>query len=330
VDLNTPEIQRLVLSIGSCCALAYKDRFGIIPGGIVVPGFLLILLLLSPLWAMAVVLLSFIIYFIYRNWLDRVDYKRRTQMYILATLSVLLSYPAALAYIAAGILPASIDSLSGTLLPGVIALNLNRQGVTPVGRAIVISTLVTACLAAIIIVIGAIVFRLDFDTLRPYYTSHSLVRFHGRVLLFLISLVAGFLIYQRTNFRAGGYMVAPIAAALLLQPLSALMFGIGCILVYILIVQLARCSLIIGLKRYVLALLYSMAYVWGVEIAFIHFGLTSLPFQGNHLFVIIAMMSYANDCILYGARRVLPWMILLLLVVVVALLITRSIVASWA
>jgi hypothetical protein len=70
-----------------------------------------------------------------------------------------------------------------------------------------------------------------------------------------------------------------------------------------------------------------MAYVWGVEIAFIHFGLTSLPFQGNHLFVVIAMMSYANDCILYGARRAVPWMILLLLVVLVALLIISSIVA---
>lgn len=330
MDLNTPEIQRLVLSIGSCCALAYKDRFGIIPGGIIVPGFLLILLLLSPLWAMAAVLLSFIIYFIYRNWLDRVDYKRRTQMYILATLSVLLSYPVALAYMAAGILPTSIDSLSGTLIPGVIALNFNRQGVIPVGRAIVIATLVTACLAAVILVIGVTIFQLDFDALRPYYPSYGVVRFHGRVLLFLISLVTGFLIYRRTHLRAGGYMVAPIAAALLLQPLSALMFGIGCILVYFIIALLARWSLIIGLKRYVLALLYSMAYVWGMEIAFIHLGFTSLPFQGNHLLVIIAMMSYANDCILYDARRVLPWIILLLLVVVVALLITRSLIASWA
>lgn len=329
MDLNTPEIQRLVLSVGSCCALAYKDRFGIIPGGIIVPGFLIILLLLSPLWAMAAVLLAFIIYFIYRNWLDRVDYKRRTQMYILAILSVLLSYPIALAYIAAGILPSSMDSLSGTLIPGVIAFNFNRQGIIPVRRAIIVTTLCTVCLVALILVIGASVFQMDFDALRPYYTSQSVVQFHGRALLFLISLVAGFLIYRRTHFRAGGYMVAPIAAALLLQPLSALMFGIGCIFVYFTIMQLARCSLIIGLKRYVLALLYSMAYVWGVEIAFIHLGLTSLPFQGNHLFVIIAMMSYANDCILYGAKRVLPWMILLLLIVVVALLITRGLLGSW-
>ena len=123
-------------------------------------------------------------------------------------------------------------------------------------------------------------------------------------------------------------MVAPMAAALLLEPLSALMCFFGCVLVYLCIRWLSGISLIIGLKRYGAALLFSIAYVWSVELFFIQMGLQDLPFQGNHLLVIVAILSYANDAVLHGVRHVLPWMLLMLASAMLVLLLTQRLFAS--
>jgi hypothetical protein len=72
---------------------------------------------------------------------------------------------------------------------------------------------------------------------------------------------------------------------------------------------MSKMTLIVGLDRYVTALLLSIAYVWGIELFFIHFGWKALPFQANHLLVIIAILSYASDAALHGTRRVLLWML---------------------
>ncbi|MBD2014354.1 hypothetical protein H6F96_10260 [Microcoleus sp. FACHB-53] len=62
---NTPEIHRLALNIGAFVAIAYKDRYGVIPGGVIVPGFIIVLFLLSPIWCITSLALSFAVYFIY-------------------------------------------------------------------------------------------------------------------------------------------------------------------------------------------------------------------------------------------------------------------------
>jgi hypothetical protein len=87
-------------------------------------------------------------------------------------------------------------------------------------------------------------------------------------------------------------------------------------------------SLIIGLNRYVIALLLSITYVWSMEMVFIQLGMTALPFQGNHILVIIAILSYANDAVLYGQRKVLPWMLVMIATSMAALLITHHL--AWA
>ncbi|WP_255015780.1 poly-gamma-glutamate biosynthesis protein PgsC/CapC [Cyanobium sp. BA20m-p-22] len=104
--LNTPEIERFSLAIGALIAMAWKDRRGVIPGGVVVPGFLLNALLLSPPWGLAILLISGITQAIYQRWLERAEYQRREPMYILGTLSLLLSTPVAWLLIQAGLLPA--------------------------------------------------------------------------------------------------------------------------------------------------------------------------------------------------------------------------------
>lgn len=324
MQLNTPEIQRFSLAIGALTAMAWKDRRGALPGGIVVPGFLVNLLLLSPLWCVAILLLSVTIQKIYKHWLERVAYQRREPMYILGILSLLLSTPLALLHIQAGLLPSSLDSVTGSLLPGVIAYTIHRQGLRRVMAGVVVVTAVTALLTACLVLIGGILLPLDFDQINRYYLHAPNLKPRVQLLQFLMALVVGWALYRRTGMRPGGYMVAPIAAALLLDPLSAGMFLMGCLTVLTGVRWLMQNSLIIGLNRYVAALLMSVAYVWGVELLFIGLDMQVLPFQVIHILVIIAILSYANDAALEGVRRVLPWMLIMIASSLLSLLLTRQ------
>ena len=327
MDINTPEIHRIILIIGVFAAIWYQEHWGIIPGGVIVPGFLVILTILSPLWCLAVISSAYIIYAIYLKYLKRIHCQRRTPMYILAFLSLILTYPVALIYMQIGILPTSLDSLSGTMIPAVIAFTFSRQGVPRVSKGMAITTAITALITALTLALGRWVIAGDFDYISNYYRQEESIHFHARMIQFLLCLLIGYLIYHRTEMRPGGYMVAPIAAGLLLQPLSAMVFAAGCLFTYLSIRLLSCYSLIVGLRRYAVGLLYSVVYVWGVELLFIKLGTRELPFQGNHLFVIIAIMSYANDSILHGPRKVIPWMFVSILAMIACLVLTGSIPA---
>lgn len=328
MPLNSPEVQRFSLAIGALIALTWKDRRGVVPGGIVVPGFLVNQALLSTSWCIAILLISLMIHSIYRRWIQQVDHQRRWPMYILGILSLVVSTPIALLHIQLGLLPSSIDSVTGTLLPGVIAFNMHRQGLGRVLSGLAIVTTITGLLLAALLLVGTAALQLDFDQLNHYYLHAPRLQIRAHLLQFLAALLVGSAIYRRTGMRPGGYMVAPVAAALLLSPLSAVMFIAGCLIVEQSVRWLMHASLIIGLQRYGAALLFSIGYVWGIELAWIQLGMLALPFQGNHILVIIAILSYANDAILEGRSRVLPWMLAMIAMGFATLLLTQAWLAS--
>ncbi|MBD2043278.1 poly-gamma-glutamate biosynthesis protein PgsC/CapC [Microcoleus sp. FACHB-672] len=135
---NTPEIHRLALNVGAFVSIVYRDRYGVIPGGVIVPGFIIVLSLLSPIWCITSLAFSFFVYVIYKRFLQQTSYKRRTPIYILAFLSLAIASSIGLIYIKLGWLYPSLDSLSGTLLPAVIAFTLTKQKLNRVVRAIII------------------------------------------------------------------------------------------------------------------------------------------------------------------------------------------------
>jgi hypothetical protein len=322
---NTPEIHRLALNIGAFVAIAYKDRYGVIPGGVIVPGFIIVLFLLSPIWCITSLVLSFAVYFIYKRFLAQTSYKRRTPMYILAFVSLAIANLVGLIYIKLGWLYPSLDSLSGTLLPAVIAFTLTKQKMGKVVRAMTITTVATVGILAAIYLIGSSVLSIDFDVLRGYYSSQEILRVHYHLFQFYSALAVSYLFYRFKDVRSGGYMVAPIAAALLVKPISAIIFLVGCIIVYLVVQTICQFTLLIGLKRYVVALFFSTLFVWTTELLFINFGFNILPFQGGNLFVIIAMMSYVNDSILYANKKVIKYMILTVLAALLALFVADTV-----
>lgn len=323
-SINTPEITRLALVVGAFAAVTYKNIYGVNPGGVIVPGFIIILFLISPIWCFSTLLLSFFVYFIYKRFLDRTGYKRRTPMYIMSTLSLAIANLVALVYIQLGWLVPSLDSLSGTLLPGVIAFTFTRQKLGKVVKGIALTTLASILILLIIYVVGFYLFHIDFDTLRPLYTGKETIEIKFPLINFYVALAVGYLIYRHKDVRSGGYMIAPVAAVLLIHPFTAAIFLIGCFIVYFLTQLICNLTLIIGLKRYALALFLSTIFVWAVEILFLKLDSTLLPFKGSNIFVIIAMMSYVNDAILYANKNIVFYMVLAVLPAIVTYLLTNG------
>ncbi|MGK7873665.1 MAG: poly-gamma-glutamate biosynthesis protein PgsC/CapC [Xenococcaceae cyanobacterium] len=318
-SLNTTEITRLALVIGAFVALTYRNKYGVIPGGVIVPGLIIILFLISPIWCLTILALSFLVYFIYDYFLKKADYKRRTPMYILSALSLTIVYLLAPLYIQLGWLEPYLDSLSGGLMPAIIAFTWTKQKMSKVIKGILVTTAFTAIILTIIYIIGFYFLKLDFDTIRPVYAGKEYIAFQYPLIQFYIVLAIGYLIYRHKNIRSGGYLVAPAAALLMIHPLSAVLFIIGCFLIYYLTQLICKLSLTIGLNRYGLALFLSAMYTWSIEMLFLHLDTTILPFQGSNILAIIVMMSYVNDAILYQKNGGLRYMALLLILAIISL-----------
>ncbi|MEO0986222.1 MAG: poly-gamma-glutamate biosynthesis protein PgsC/CapC [Cyanobacteria bacterium J06639_14] len=307
--LSTSDIHYLTLLVGVFIAIGYRNLYGVIPGGLIVPGSLVILLLLSPIWFATVLGLSFLVYGIYLRWFRRTDYKRRTPMYVLACLSLLLSSLVSLCYSHWGWMVFSLDSQVGSILPGIIAFNLNKQDVGKVSRAIALCTGLT-----LVGVLGIASFLSATGILPPAspVDPDLVLQLDYPIIHFFLALGVGYLIYRHQDIRSGGYMVAPLVALILLQPLTAIHFLVGCVLVYGMTQFFCCRTLTVGLQRYVVVLCLSTLYLWGSEL-----GLRSLDpslpiFQGSTHLLSIAMLSYVNDVILYRTQPILRYMALLI------------------
>ncbi|NET68511.1 MAG: hypothetical protein F6K63_30600 [Moorea sp. SIO1G6] len=314
--INTSEITRLALLIGAYSALHYKKTEGVIPGGIIVPGLLVVSLILSPMWGISLIGLAFVLYAFYQCYFKQSS-KPRTPMYILAMISLFSVYPIAILYDSLGWMELSQDSLTGSLLPAIIAFSWLKQKRLKVLQGIGITTLFTGGIVATIYWLGWSWLDLDFNIVHPAYADQLDIEFNYPMFQFGIVLLLGYWIYQKSSVRSGGYIVLSAAAALLMQPLSAVAFLLGCLLVGTLSWFISRYSLIIGLNRYSLVLFMSVVYVWGVELLVLLFNPTLVPFRGLNLLVVIAMISLVNDALLYWKQGGVKYMTLIGLVAIV-------------
>lgn len=303
-SLNTPEIQRLALIVGAIVATYYKNTYNVTPGGIIIPGVLVISFLISPIWCLTTIALSFLIYWLYKRFFTRADYKRRTPMYLLSAISLSIAHPLSLVYSELGLMSTSLDSFSGALVPAIIAFTWTRQKMGLVCRGIVLTTLLTASIVGMIYLVGTNLLGLEFDTIADMIRGKESLRLRYSLLQFYVMLGLGYWIYYRVNIRSGGYIIAPAAAALFVHPISAVLFLVGCIVVYFTTKAICDASLTVGLNRYALTLCLSTIFVWGMELIFIQLDSTILPFQGSSILIIIAMLSFVNDSLLYSHKNV--------------------------
>ncbi|NEQ71812.1 MAG: hypothetical protein F6K23_01160 [Okeania sp. SIO2C9] len=316
--LNTSEITRLALLIGAYSALHYKNTEGVIPGGIIVPGLIVVTLILSPIWGITLVALTFVLYALYQRYFRYLikSFKPRTPMYILAMMSLFLVYPIAILYDNLGWMRFAEDGLTGSLVPAIIALSWTKQDRLKVLQGIGVTTLFTGGIVATIYWLGWSWLDLDFNIVHPAYADKLNIEFNYPLLQFGVILLLGYFLYQKSSVRSGGYIVLSAVAALLMHPLSAVTFLGGCVLVGSFSSLICRYSLTIGLNRYGLVLFMSVVYVWGVELLLLAFNPTLVPFRGLNLLVVIAMITLVNDSLLYRKKGGLKSMTILGLVAI--------------
>lgn len=309
-SLNTSEVTRLALLIGAYCALHYKTSEGVIPGGVLVPGLLVVTLIYSPIWGISLIGLTFLLYALYQRYFKKPS-KPRTAMYILAMMSLFMSYPIAILYDSLGWLEFYGNGLTGSLLPAIIAFSWTKQNRLKVLEGIGITTIFTGIMVATIYWLGRFWLDLDFNIVHPAYAQQPNIEFNYPLLQFGVILLLGYFIYQKSSVRSGGYIILPAVAALLMQPLSAVTFCMGCVLVGSLSWLICRYSLSVGLNRYGLVLFLSVVYVWGVELLLLILNPTLVPFRGLNLLIIIAMITLVNDSLLYWKQGGLKYITLL-------------------
>ena len=308
-DLNTSNTYHLALLIGVFVAIRHHHTYGVTPGGLIVPGSLVILFIVSPVWCLTVLGLSVLVYGIYQHWFRRTDYKRRTPMYILACLSLGLSSTVALCYAHFGWIEFSLDLQVGNILPGIIAFNFSKQDISKVSRAIALCTGVTFAgvsgLSAIFNLLGIL------SEIEHVSASNSTLQLNYPLIHFVLALGAGYLIYRYQDIRSGGYMIAPIVALTLLDPFTAIHFLIGCVIVYHGALLFCEWTLTVGLRRYVVVLSLSTLYIWGSELGLSILDPSLAIVQGSSYLLNIAMLSCVNDAILYRHKPVLRYMALM-------------------
>jgi len=198
-----------------------------------------------------------------------------------------------------------------------------RQKMGLVCRGMLISTLISAAILGLIYLIGSNGLGLEFNTIEDMIRGKRSLALQYPLLQFYAMLGVGYWIYRRVDIRSGGYIIAPAAAALLVNPISAVLFLVGCIVVYFTTKAICEASLIIGLNRYALALYLSTIFVWGIELIFLEIDSTILPFQGSSVLVIIAMLSFVNDSILYNHKNVYAYIGIMLLIAIALFLISE-------
>ncbi|HEY9618845.1 MAG TPA: poly-gamma-glutamate biosynthesis protein PgsC/CapC [Crinalium sp.] len=318
-DFNTPEIDRLALVIGAGLSVAYQHKFGILPGGVIVPGLLVIVMFTSPIWGVTTLMLALLVYWIYQQFFAQQGFKRRTPMYIMGMISLALANLAAFIYVEMGWLTLSLDSLSSTLLPAIIAFNFVRQSIPKVAQGLAIVTCCTTLLLVLIYLCDSQWIADHTHPIQPLATE-DVAEFKYHLVQCYIALIVGYAIYHFKQIRAGGYMIAPVVATIFLKPIEIGIFLLGCFSIYYLTRLISRFTLVIGLRRYLLVLWISTVFIWGSELLLAKVMPDMVLFRGSYVLVIIAMTSYVNDAILYSGKKVIYYMGLTVLISLTTLL----------
>ena len=177
-------------------------------------------------------------------------------------------------------------------------------------KGIFICTLLTLVILLLIYLLFVYVFPVEINTIYPITRGKEHLNITYTLVALCITLTVSYLIYSVQKIRSGGYLIAPFIVALLISPVGGYLFFLGFFVVRWLTQAICRRSFTIGLDRYALTLCLSTIYVWGIELLFIRLNPSILPFLGSSLLVIMALMSYVNDSLIYADKNVHKYMLL--------------------
>lgn len=284
------DLTRLVFLVGAVLALLYKKKFGVTPGGVIVPGVLTGILFVSVVAFFMTLASAMLCWLIYRLVFARWALDKRWAALITVSISVVLGLAMMLLVDATHLFHQELMLIT-LIVPGLMAISARKYHP---GKVLIGALSVTAACYAI----GwLLVLTLPYDLLTHLsvqlgtYTQLSL---DNSYIVIPVSLIVSILIYYRFGIRGGGYLIAPFLAAVTFSsPIQAGLLAIGVALSYLAVRLVLRFTLMIGLERFVFSIFCGYIVITVLDII-----ATTVIIPGYRpapLVLIIAIAVLTND-----------------------------------
>jgi hypothetical protein len=248
---NSIDLTRIVVLLGAVLALLYKKKFGITPGGIIVPGTLAYVLSYSvPLFG-TTIFLGVVYYYVYKLTFNRYAISKQATTLIIMSMSVILGLVASYAMQILHLLSNELFALN-LVTPGLIALSIIKYNFIDVilgTLSVTFTTFIIAC---------ALALALPFNVMSQLTVSlggYTHLGLDNPYVFLPLSMLITVLMYFRFGIRSGGYLIAPyLAAVMFSSPIQGLLLGLAIATSYLIVMTIQRHSLLIGLERFVFCL----------------------------------------------------------------------------
>ncbi len=306
-DYGVPtEVVRMVLALGIIVSILVYERLRVTGGAAVVAGYLA-LFMNRPLYVLTTVGLSVVAYYVVQRVVAHRMFlygRRRLVVMVVAGMAMQLA-TGAIAFFTRQDAPWLMGLYGvGFVLPGLIAQDMERQGVRQTVLTVLGTTLLTFLLFRNILAIKS--------NLPIYWNSIAfedktvVYSYQTRLLLpaVALSVLISALLYEWTGIRSGGFLTAAYAALFVLQPLHlAFIVAVGT-LVYVLVTRILMRRLpIFGRTKFAMMVLTGLVVTWSLEVLAARLTQNAfVPFAGFSVISPMIAALMAND----GERQGLP------------------------
>lgn len=303
------ELVRLAILLGVVASMLFYERYGVTTGGAIVPGYLA-LFVPRPTQIVSTYLIAILTYWIVQKYLRprwMLWGRRLFESEILVSL-ILQSIWIGLLFILIAFVPQlSLLFGIGFLLPGIIAHDMGRQGVTTTVRASMVCTLIVF---GIVVLIGAVrdIFILPKSLGGTEYRSlidASAYPVDWLTVAIILSVLISIALYHGGFFqrirlpnllRTGGFVTGGYLALFVTKPIDLLFVLFCSALTYIIVTQfLMKKAILFGRSKMAVMVLTGMTITWLFEIIIDFSGSQYVPWLGFSAITPTIVALIAND-----------------------------------
>jgi hypothetical protein len=291
------ELFRVLFLLGAIISLLYKKKYGITPGGIVVPGILAGILFASFRSFVVLLVTTTICWMIHRVFISKYALSSRWTtlicMSISATLGLLTMYTFR-KYISFS----SESSLVSLVVPGLITISAKKYGI---GKIAYSTLFVTAVTGSVGVLLASLIPHQQLTSLNVQLAEYTPLTLTAPFVVIPVSLITAILIYYRFGIRGGGYVIGPFLALLMfIAPLQALSIAVAIAVSYWSMKFIQQYTLIIGLERFVASLFMGYFTITAIDYIAITAGVGQ--YYPSPQIAIIAVAVITNELCLQPAR----------------------------
>ncbi|MGB0389332.1 MAG: poly-gamma-glutamate biosynthesis protein PgsC/CapC [Ardenticatenaceae bacterium] len=306
------ELVRLSILVGVVISLLVYNRYGVTTGGTVVPGYLA-LFVLQPTQILSTLALATATYVLVHKQLRprfMLWGRKLFESEILVALFLQILWIGVLIFLIPQTPEVTLLYGIGFLLPGIIAHDMGRQGVSntllaTVGCAVAVFSLVT--------IVGSVrdSFALPISMTGSGTETLTSFAYSGDLLLVGvgISVLASIFLYHRSHFfeslRTGGFITAAYLGLVLNRPLDLLFIVICSALTYLIVTKiLMKQAILFGRTKVAAMVLMGMIVTWSAELL-LWYGMQYVPWAGFNAIAPMIIALLANDAQRQGPKRTL-------------------------